>query len=961
MKVKGITFLMVGALAVVALITMGATQNPGGSQQSENQFGVNPPQYVGYRPVFPYEPAPTTGMQPADSSRFIPASLDITLSPGQEFTEDKTLYLPERPIPKKADILWCFDLTGSMVNEVDSMKVNSLRIMNALRTLIPDSDFGVISHTDYPGYYTYCNYGNSYGSPGDYAYSLDQSITANLTDVANAINGLSLGAGNDGPESYARALYEAYADPGIGWRTDSKKFIIQWGDNIPHDCNVYACVGISGITTGIDPGRDATAGTPDDLPIMQVIDGLSTNNICLLPLHSGSHFNLWNCFAQATGCSAFVINSDGTIPGGVDIADYIYNAVREQFEHIDTLIVKVCTPGFENWLINVNPPMYTDIDLQTPQSLPFSLTFKVPDGTAPGTYCFDVCAYGDGALYATQHVCITVPGDCLHFDIGDVIGNPNEEIWVPITVEDVTGWNILAFEGEICWCDVPAGLIQFDRCESGPVFTNSGWDLGVCNPCNENCISFAAAGATPLVGEGILFYLVFHISANAKPCMCCDLDFTYLNVYDDERTLNVCLDPGSVCIEWCDVAGCINYWKCCLDECGNYYLIQPLAGIHVTLTDCDGNTLGAQYTSEDGCYEFSCLEPIPDDCFYCVTPSDCPDFSDCVTPYDAALVLRYAVCLDNLDDCTFTSRGNTVYPQRVAADVNCSDLISAMDASLILQYAVGLIDAFPCPDPWVWFPTDDECVTECPATVDWIGVFKGDVSGCPDCPRPAPLTASETYIRLGNPIHYDNTIEIPVLVKQASNIFGVKMTISYPARALMFDEFVATGLASGCVAIANDVGGQVVIGIASAMALNGNGEIGRLKFKKKKMFVAAISGRVLIQSVMFNEGTPTAVIQEPMDRAEIYKLALGPVRPNPFAKSTSITFSVPTTSKVTISIYSVTGQHVSTIVDEAVSPGRHAVVWDGTDSNGNAVAKGVYFVHMRSGAFQSTERIVLLR
>ena len=110
--------------------------------------------------------------------------------------------------------------------------------------------------------------------------------------------------------------------------------------------------------------------------------------------------------------------------------------------------------------------------------------------------------------------------------IGNEDADPGEDIMVPISISDVTGWGLLAFEMEICWCDVPAGLLQYEFCEIGEVMTNSGWSPPVCGPCGPNCISVSAAGITPLVGGGPLFYLKFHVSENAKPCMCCDIWFS---------------------------------------------------------------------------------------------------------------------------------------------------------------------------------------------------------------------------------------------------------------------------------------------------------------------------------------------------------------------------------------------------------------------------------------------------
>jgi len=238
-------------------------------------------------------------------------------------------------------------------------------------------------------------------------------MTTSTTQVVSSINSIVLGSGGDQPESYARVLYETTADNAIGWRSGSKKIVVAWLDDSPHDC---------GLGTGVDPGRDGIAGNTDDLAMNNVLAEMATNNITLIVLNSNNWVNdnehigdliinlktLWEGYAQSTGGEAFKINSNGTIPDNIDIAQYITEKIQNQTGTIDELTLKVCTPGFESWLSNVSPASYTDLDLTTPFTNNFEATFTVPGGTADGVYNFDVCLIGDGAEYGRQHVTITV-------------------------------------------------------------------------------------------------------------------------------------------------------------------------------------------------------------------------------------------------------------------------------------------------------------------------------------------------------------------------------------------------------------------------------------------------------------------------------------------------------------------------------------------------------------------------
>jgi hypothetical protein len=65
--------------------------------------------------------------------------------------------------------------------------------------------------------------------------------------------------------------------------------------------------------------------------------------------------------------------------------------------------------------------------------------------------------------------------------------------------------------------------------------------------------------------------------------------------------------------------------------------------------------------------------------------------------------------------------------------------------------------------------------------------------------------------------------------------------------------------------------------------------------------------------------------------------------PNPFNPSTTIQYDLPNQSKVTLRVYSILGQEVSTLVDGIQSASYHRIQWNGRDNNGMQVSSGVYF------------------
>jgi len=81
--------------------------------------------------------------------------------------------------------------------------------------------------------------------------------------------------------------------------------------------------------------------------------------------------------------------------------------------------------------------------------------------------------------------------------------------------------------------------------------------------------------------------------------------------------------------------------------------------------------------------------------------------------------------------------------------------------------------------------------------------------------------------------------------------------------------------------------------------------------------------------------------------------------PNPFNPSTTIEYSIPTQSHVTISIYNLLGQKIRTLVDETQVPGKHITSWNGRDYDGKLVASGVYFYKIIAGDYAQIKKMLL--
>ena len=83
--------------------------------------------------------------------------------------------------------------------------------------------------------------------------------------------------------------------------------------------------------------------------------------------------------------------------------------------------------------------------------------------------------------------------------------------------------------------------------------------------------------------------------------------------------------------------------------------------------------------------------------------------------------------------------------------------------------------------------------------------------------------------------------------------------------------------------------------------------------------------------------------------------------PNPFNPSTDIRFALPQESVVRLSVYNLSGELISTVVNGALPAGNYKVTWHGTTDDGIAVSTGVYLYRLQAGDYVSTRKMVLIK
>jgi hypothetical protein len=97
--------------------------------------------------------------------------------------------------------------------------------------------------------------------------------------------------------------------------------------------------------------------------------------------------------------------------------------------------------------------------------------------------------------------------------------------------------------------------------------------------------------------------------------------------------------------------------------------------------------------------------------------------------------------------------------------------------------------------------------------------------------------------------------------------------------------------------------------------------------------------------------TPTAVGEEIPRAFTVFQN-----HPNPFNPSTEIRFAIPERNRVIMTVYNLSGQKVSTLLDSELSAGVHTIRWDAS-----GMSAGLYFCRVCDGREQRTIKMLFMK
>ena len=220
-----------------------------------------------------------------------------------------------------------------------------------------------------------------------------------------------------------------------------------------------------------------------------------------------------------------------------------------------------------------------------------------------------------------------------------------------------------------------------------------------------------------------------------------------------------------------------------------------------------------------------------------------------------------------------------------------------------------------------------------------------------------------------------DTLLIPLSITTplGGAVISSQFEVSYDTSLIKGLEVIIDGVtlpdSAGWKLEFNISAGRISVGMAGADSLIGIGVLSYLKFVVAESAVPNQSSELKIDTLLFNQGSPVAVIQNgsvsviavDIDERDgtnglVRSFSLSQNFPNPLNPETVIRYSIPKAEEVSLVVYNLIGEEVTHLIGETQQAGYYNVTWDASN-----VASGIYFYRLQAGDFVQTRKMILLK
>ncbi len=500
----------------------------------------------------------------------------------------------------------------------------------------------------------------------------------------------------------------------------------------------------------------------------------------------------------------------------------------------------------------------------------------------------------------------------------ELTGEAGTQLTLPVEIiNSIDPFGIISFQFTLAF---DYTLLTVNDVDNTGTLTD-GWSINY-NDATQGQITVSGYSTNHLPTDGTLVNIVFDIAGDALDFDTCQLNFTDTEVNDG--TLTVTENDGTFTVRNAyTISGAIEYFSPTRTVVENAKLVLTGFETDSLYTDETGGYTFPSHHAGDYSLNVSSTDPIPD-----LT----------ITPYDASLTARYALGLILFDA-----------DQETAADVNGDYYATVYDAALMAQYSVGIIDQFDA-GMWAFNPSSYAITLE---TASVTRNFTGIVIGDPSANYPGSVERTIPDMWDIGTLSRDGNGRVRVNVRFDEEFYSFISRIDYNSDQFTYVGYEVADDLNDIQVTANDQNGSIrVAGFGTEEMVTGEPVLSFL-------FDAQPGAESIdVTYCMFDEAFAGYVEVLDAEGEDIAPPEFGVSQnyPNPFNPVTTIAYDIATPCHVSIEVYNVKGQKVTTLVNDKRDAGSYKAVWNAEQS-----ASGVYFYRIKAGDFSSIRKMILIK
>ncbi len=212
-------------------------------------------------------------------------------------------------------------------------------------------------------------------------------------------------------------------------------------------------------------------------------------------------------------------------------------------------------------------------------------------------------------------------------------------------------------------------------------------------------------------------------------------------------------------------------------------------------------------------------------------------------------------------------------------------------------------------------------------------------------------------------VHAGDMFDVAVDLAAGGNLQALSLALGWNARVVEPIDMLPGELVTnaGGVVFSPGPGRADAAMLGTGNTIAGHGTLATVRFRaiasgSPGISIVKADGRgTANQQIEVKNQNPVAI------EAAVRVTDLQSVIPTPSLGSATLQYSLASSGRVELAVYSVDGRLVKSLEHDVKAAGRYTARWDGRDDRGASVKAGIYFVRLVSPSYQKTRTITLLK